>query len=177
MGSVARSNRGFTLVELSVALVIIGVLSLGAYRAGEAAVQEARIKRVVSELHAIAGAAQSVRSRVESASVDASDFPLQGQYTYASFGPGDTMADLNAKADRSFPVASPWGTDYEFEAIGQRATASVVVPIEGLEVAGASAKDNGDGTTTLSVTARGWNSQQTGPARSDRATLFEEPVR
>lgn len=54
-GLIIREKRGFTLVELALVLVIVGLLITGVLK-GEALIQNAKVKKVVNEKDSIAAA-------------------------------------------------------------------------------------------------------------------------
>ena len=58
----SRSQRGFTLVEIAIVLVIIGLL-LGGILKGQEMIAQAKIKNVINDLNGVSAALNSYQDR------------------------------------------------------------------------------------------------------------------
>lgn len=112
-----RDQRGFTLVELLVAIAIIGVLAAIILPNAFKAVEKAKISRVVADVRSIKAAGYAYYA-------DAGDWPKAGQDSYDP-GSGDEYGFLYfMKTDGSTgwngpylekpPGTTPWGGHYRY---------------------------------------------------------------
>lgn len=87
-----RTVRGFTLIELMIVVVVIGLLAAIAYPAFQNFTNRARIATVKSTMHTVQVTAEDFASRNDGEyPANAGDTTLEGGNTFAALLPGTTM--------------------------------------------------------------------------------------
>lgn len=152
-------QAGFTLAETAIVLAAIGLLTSVAALGALEAVRTADLRATILTAQRIANAAERLRHRVTSTTVD----PVTGavSHTFQTIGPDAPMNVFNgiynmgARVGEELPTTSPFGTPYLVTADGSGpARVSVVVPITDIDPPGVEATPLGPAGTRLTVHAR-----------------------
>lgn len=93
-----RKAKGFTLIELMVVIVILGILGGAAYTFFAGATDDAKYTRAAAEIRSIVDLLETVKER-------------GGEYP----GSLEELADMN---DGKVPTEDPWGNPYEYTSDG-----------------------------------------------------------
>ena len=92
-----RNQTGFTLVEIAIVLVIIGLL-LGGVLKGQEMIENAKIKNLINDINGVSTAFQAYRDRYKSLPGDDSKADNRG-WTDAVAGSGNGALNLNNAFD------------------------------------------------------------------------------
>jgi prepilin-type N-terminal cleavage/methylation domain-containing protein len=101
-----KRTRGFTLVELSIALVIVGLLT-GAILGGVQMINNGKLRRQVADLHGLSTAVNTYFDKAQQAAGDAN-----GDGFFDSDTAVWTNLETESLANRA--KRSPYGTVYQF---------------------------------------------------------------
>ncbi|MCA8939027.1 MAG: type II secretion system protein GspG [Planctomycetes bacterium] len=135
-----KARRGFTLIELMVVIVILGVLGTAGFFVFRGAIGESEVARCASEISSMAQGVSSYRTLNRK-------FPPDGDAAYET---------LKKMAESDFNKQDPWGTDYQFRFLGED---------EGYEIRSFGA-DKADGTADDVY----WRSSENKVIRPDAAS-------
>jgi prepilin-type N-terminal cleavage/methylation domain-containing protein len=102
-----RSSRGFTLVELSIVLVIIGLI-LGGVMVGRSMIRSAGVNRVASDLEAYASAAQMFVDKYRGIPGDITNATTYWSSTIVANGDGDGQMDSASAANAAGEKLGAW---------------------------------------------------------------------
>ncbi len=100
-----QSNKGFTLVEIAIVLVIVGLL-IGGVLKGQEMITNAKLKRIESDNAGIAAAMFSYQDRYLQLPGDDSD----AQSRFSDYSGITTLTDINGDGDGLVEGAWDWGT-------------------------------------------------------------------
>lgn len=120
--------RGYSLVEVLMAIALSAILGIGAVSAGISIYRQGEMNRAVEELQAISVTANANGMRVTATTPGATPGT---PWTYTFGGRSTTwtgVGTLNTTFGTGLPVTSPYGTAYEYRSNGQQASARFVIP-------------------------------------------------
>src|SRR3954469_12827463 len=84
-GAMKNRNQGFTLVEIAIVLVIIGLL-LGGILKGQEMITQAKIKNLINDFNGLADAMYSYQDRYDAIPGDDVNANTVGRWGAAAFG-------------------------------------------------------------------------------------------
>lgn len=122
MSTSTRKNKGFTLVELSIVIVIIGLL-VGGVTAGVGLVQAAKLHTVVSEANQIKAAVLTFKLQYNQLPGD-----MSNAYDYWSAACDATPSKCNGNNDRLIAYTGGPADDDEINRVWQHLTLSQIFP-------------------------------------------------
>jgi len=126
MQGMKQKQSGFTLLEISVAIVIGTLVSLGATRMVQTRLRNAHLEETIGDARRIAQSVDAYRRRIVSTSVNAATGVYS--HTYNDFAAGTNMTVANAAMGTHFPVRSPFGSPYTVASSASSAWVQVQVP-------------------------------------------------
>lgn len=153
-----RTQKGFTITELSIVTVVISILALVALPLSAKIIESHRVEVTVKEMQAIAAAAEIARNmpggdgyeNVDTATI----FNLLAAYGYSS------VAGLTSEPKRNY-----WGGTFMVTTQGKAAKVTTTIPVGKVNPFGANATSS-DSQSTLSVSHRGDGSNYGAAMRS-----------
>jgi len=104
--SIHRSQTGFTLVEIAIVLVIIGLL-LGGILKGQEMITQARIKNIVNDFNGITAAMNSYQDRYRTLPGDDSGAAARWAGAFGGDGNGQFNTGGDAEVYNNVPAAAP----------------------------------------------------------------------
>jgi len=123
------SQKGFTLIEITVALVILGILVTGFIPLYNSRVADANLIAAMTEAQDIANIAEKVRSRAISTSVDANGIYSHTYGTLAADSSTSALLTLSGNSGE-YKDNSPFGTPYRVNITADNATVTVNIPLD-----------------------------------------------
>jgi|GEM_PF-1483104 len=94
-----RANKGFTLIELMVVIVILGIMGTAAYSFFGGATADAEYSRAATEIRSMSDLLKTYKTRQR-------EYPA-------------SLEELNDWNDGGLNLQDPWGNDYQYQEGGE----------------------------------------------------------